>query len=254
MSYENITKLRRKTINGIPLKGKTPDELRDLLILHSHGLGESLLKKYGTNRRLRMLLPTAGDYQSLVHQACLKTIDVYDYYLWKKEGDLEAKERIKKWRNGHGQKFVPKGKLNFKHLGHLYAYMFLTAENYVKMEWESLLLVKRYGMEVYGSQLKTGDERFKSSTWEAIIGSADNTQSEDAIFHKEIMAKLPNDRILRRRGSYLTYQELYVLRFIEDYTNEEIAEKLNYSESPVAIYSKRLNIMLASILKEREVA
>ncbi len=254
MSFEQANKQRQRDLSNIKIKGKSPEKLKELLIQYSHGLAESLYKKYHKSPRLHMLLPELGDYQSLVYQACLKTVDVYDYFRWKNHGDLKAKARIKKWRNGHGKEFLPRGKHRFNHLGHLYGYMFLTADNLVRMNIESLMLNKRNGFELYPSQLKIDGTPVWASTEEAIMGPADNQDIEAKLFHREVISLLPQKRILPYARKSLNFGDLYYLRYVEERTLIEVAQKTGHTLSSINEQVKKLNERLIPIIQEREAA
>lgn len=251
MTAYELSKKRQEELAKIPLKGKSNKKIQELLIKHSEGLAESLYHRYKNSPRLHIWLPELGDYQSMVYQACLKTIVRFDYFRWKQYGDLRAKARIQKWRNGHGHKFVPKGKQVFKHLGQLYGYMFLTADTLVRMEMQKLRLNKRFGMEVYPSQLKTEDSENKF--FEKVFGPSSNQDLENQMFHREIIDKLPTYRFGVSSKS-LTFKELYYLRYIEELTVGEIANRLDYFNTTMEVYINNLNEELAIILQERRVA
>jgi hypothetical protein len=254
MNNREISKQRANALKKIPLKGKSPCELKALLIQYSQGLGLALFNKYQSSPRITEFLPEVGDYQSLVHQACLKTVAVYDYFKWKDQGDLEAKARIEKWRNGHGNEFIPRRKHKFTHLGHLYGYMYFSADTSVRMCLQSLRLSKRFGLEVYASQLKTGDETYRSSTMDMLMGPADSRQLEEMLFHREITERLPNLRVFKGRSKNYTYQELYYYRYVAEYTFQKIGAEFGCDVTHIKVHIDRLNELLAKILRERKTA
>lgn len=251
MTLYELNKRRQEELSKIPLKGKSNKKLQELLILHSQGLAESLYYRYKNAPRLHMWLPEIGDYQSVVYEACLNTIIRFDYYRWKQYGDLKAKARIKKWRNGHGHKFVSRNNMVFEHLGHLYGYMFMVANTHVLMELQKMRLNKRLGMEVYPSQLKT--EGNENKFFEKVFGPSNNQELENLLFHREIIDKLPTYKFGVSSKS-LTFEKLYCLRYIEELTVGEIATRLNYFKPTMDIYIDNLNEELEIILRERRAA
>lgn len=252
MNAYKFSKLRQEQLSKISLKGKSQKKIRDLLIQFSNGLAEHLFRKYQNYPRIHLNLPELGDYQSLVYQACLRTVAVYDYYRWKKLGDKKAKARIQKWRNGH--KFIPRTKQIFKHMGHIYGYMYLTADTDVRIEMQRLRQDKRFGMEVSPSQYKNLDSKYQASFFEMVMGPTDDQELETKLFHREIMDQLPNWKALKSNGKIYTFEDLYYFYYVEELTYSEIMRRTGCHQSTVKKYIQELNEQLIPILEERRAA
>ncbi|MBX2986773.1 MAG: hypothetical protein KF802_02650 [Bdellovibrionaceae bacterium] len=247
---------RRKVLKATKLKGLTPKQITDLLLIHTVGLGQHLYDKYKNNPRLSTYIGNEDDYQHIVYEAILKTVAIYDYHLWKNHKDLDAKARIEKWRNKKGHKFVPTRKLKFTHLGHLYAYTFTTADTNVRLVLKDLRLTpKTNGKEIYASQFKGEDNTDAHSFFDKVMGPAKSNPEKDLLdkedssakaeLHRNLLSKLTNKPMAR---SY-SYHEFYDLFIIQRMSYRNIAKEFNLHPMSVYRHARMLASELEKILK-----